>query len=240
IGNTVVQRLFEKCAEDTKTSMLVRIAPHLASISVHKNGTWAAQKIIDTAKTPAQIRLISDQLKPYVPPLLLDQFGNYAVQCCLRLGEGDNQFIFDAIVEKLLHIAQGRFGARAIRGTLESQYATIEQQKYVASVFTQNAYALATNANGVLLLSWLIEASKIEKRMSMIASRFVPHLQMLCTHKLGSQMILKLINQNQDTDAQEMILTRLLTTPGLLTEIITDQTRGLAFIQKAIASTFIP
>lgn len=67
-------------------------------------------------------------LKPYVPPLLLDQFGNYAVQCCLRLGDGNNQFIFDAMVEKLLNIAQGRFGARAMRGILENQHVTANQQ----------------------------------------------------------------------------------------------------------------
>lgn len=67
-------------------------------------------------------------LRPYVPPLLLDQFGNYAVQCCLRLGDGNNQFIFDAMVEKLLNVAQGRFGARAMRGTLDNQHVTLNQK----------------------------------------------------------------------------------------------------------------
>lgn len=35
--------------------MLEKIAPFLASIGVHKNGTWAAQKIIDFANTPEQV-----------------------------------------------------------------------------------------------------------------------------------------------------------------------------------------
>ncbi len=55
IGNTVIQKLFERCTENTKTKMLEKIAPHLATIGIHKNGTWAAQKIIDCAKTPAQV-----------------------------------------------------------------------------------------------------------------------------------------------------------------------------------------
>lgn len=55
LGNTVVQKLFENCSEEVKTSMLREIAPHLASIGVHKNGTWAAQKIIDVAKTDEQV-----------------------------------------------------------------------------------------------------------------------------------------------------------------------------------------
>lgn len=55
LGNTVVQKLFENCSEDVKTRMLIEIAPHLASIGIHKNGTWAAQKIIDVARTEDQV-----------------------------------------------------------------------------------------------------------------------------------------------------------------------------------------
>lgn len=67
-------------------------------------------------------------MKPYVPSLLLDQFGNYAVQCCLGMGSCSNQFIFDAMVEKQHYIAQGRFGARAMRGILDSDLVTDDQR----------------------------------------------------------------------------------------------------------------
>jgi protein JSN1 len=59
LGNTVVQKLFENCSEDVKTRMLVEIAPHLACIGVHKNGTWAAQKIIDVARNEDQVCKLS-------------------------------------------------------------------------------------------------------------------------------------------------------------------------------------
>lgn len=35
--------------------MLEKVAPYLASIGVHKNGTWAAQKIIDKSTTDKQV-----------------------------------------------------------------------------------------------------------------------------------------------------------------------------------------
>lgn len=47
LGNTVVQKLFEHCSDDMRDAMLTEIAPHMSEIGVHKNGTWAAQKIID-------------------------------------------------------------------------------------------------------------------------------------------------------------------------------------------------
>ncbi|KAL7317523.1 hypothetical protein PS15m_003868 [Mucor circinelloides] len=159
IGNTIVQKLFEHCCNDTKLAMIERIAPYLASIGIHKNGTWAAQKIIDTASTDQQIQLICTNIAPYVPLLLLDQFGNYVVQCCLRMGPSRNQYIFDAIVDKCWEIGQGRFGARAVRAILENPIVTKDQQIYVAAAIMQNALLLTTNANGSILLNWLLDTS---------------------------------------------------------------------------------
>jgi protein JSN1 len=80
LGNTVVQKLFERCSSVPRYAMLERITPHLATIGIHKNGTWAAQKIIECVQTPEEIALIAQNLRAYAPPLLLDQFGNYVVQ----------------------------------------------------------------------------------------------------------------------------------------------------------------
>jgi protein JSN1 len=49
-------------------------------IGIHKNGTWAAQKIIECVTSPEEVALIAQNLRAYAPPLLLDQFGNYVVQ----------------------------------------------------------------------------------------------------------------------------------------------------------------
>ncbi|KAI8387377.1 armadillo-type protein [Blakeslea trispora] len=241
IGNTVVQRLFEKCTEQTKTKMLERIAPHLAAISVHKNGTWATQKMIDLAKTPEQICLIQRHLQPYVPPLLLDQFGNYAVQCFLRLGDLEKaQFVFDAMVEKLMNIAQGRFGARSMRGILESEYITVDQKKFVVASLCQNAMALSTNTNSGLLLTWLIESTDIPGRIKAVASRLAPHLSQLCIHKVASQTVYKLVNQTTDLEAQQIILNELIEKEHVLNDILSDQVRGLIFVQKVITCPALP
>ena len=61
-------------------AMLERIAPHLATIGMHKNGNWAAQKIIQCVESPEEVALVVCNLKPYVPLLLLNRFGNYVVQ----------------------------------------------------------------------------------------------------------------------------------------------------------------
>ncbi|KAG5460733.1 MAG: armadillo-type protein, partial [Olpidium bornovanus] len=179
IGNTVVQKFVERCNGELKLRLVRKVAPHLAAVGVHKNGTWAVQKIIDSARTDDELREIAGALRQYTPPLLLDQFGNYVVQCCLRVGPRYNQFVFDAIYVRCCDIAQGRFGARAIRTCLESQYTTRKQQvmsrengtaerrgfgaplcspaKLVAIAIIENALQLAVNPNGSILLTWLLD-----------------------------------------------------------------------------------
>ncbi|KAI8973748.1 hypothetical protein BDF20DRAFT_670992 [Mycotypha africana] len=245
IGNTVVQRLFEKCSEETKTAMLQQVGMHLATLSVHKNGTWATQKMIDLAKTPEQMELVCQYIKPFIPPLLLDQFGNYAVQCCLRsmttpCHESEEkeervmtQFIFDAMVEKLMTIAQGRFGARSMRGILESEYVNVNQKILIAAALCQHSVLLSTNANGALLLSWLIESSSIKNRLDILASQLIPHLPQLCTHKYGSQVIQKLLHQTTTEPHVRYSVFTGLQKPGVLSYILNDQ-KGIAFIQKVL------
>ena len=239
--------------------MLERIAPHLAMIGIHKNGTWAAQKIIECVQTPDEIALVAQNLRAYTPPLLLDQFGNYVVQCvnstispeyelilfircCLRFGSPSNDFIFDAIVDRLWEIAQGRFGARSVRACLESQnYVTISQQRRIATAIILNSIPLATNPNGALLLTWLLDTSNFPSRYRLLAPRFTPHLSHLCTHKLASLTVLRIVNQKVEPDASTQIVDSLFFSPAdhVLTDVLGDQVNGVAVVHKILTTPFI-
>ncbi|KAI0781110.1 hypothetical protein BD413DRAFT_608293 [Trametes elegans] len=241
LGNTVVQKLFEKCSPGPRLAMLERIAPHLAMIGIHKNGTWAAQKIIECVQTPDEVALVTQNLRPYVPPLLLDQFGNYVVQCCLRFGAPATDFLFDAMVDRLWEIAQGRFGARSMRACLESSHITLNQQRRIATAIILNSIPLATNPNGALLLTWLLDTSSFPSRYNLLAPRFTPHLSHLCTHKLASLTVLRIVNQKVEPEASMQIVEALFNSPGdhVLTDVLGDQVNGVAVVHKILTSPFV-
>ncbi|QRV86681.1 RNA recognition motif protein [Ceratobasidium sp. AG-Ba] len=241
LGNTVVQKLFEKCSPGPRLAMLDRIAPHLAMIGIHKNGTWAAQKIIECATSPEEVALVATNLRPYAPPLLLDQFGNYVVQCCLRFGSSSNDFIFDAMVDRLWEVAQGRFGARSMRACLESPQITLSQQRKIATAIVLNSIPLATNPNGALLLTWLLDSSGFHSRYKLLAPRFTPHLAHLCTHKLASLTVLRIVNQRTEPDASQQIVHALFNSPGdhVLTDVLGDQVNGVSVVHKILTSPFL-
>jgi protein JSN1 len=240
LGNTVVQKLFEYCTEPTKEAMLREIAPHLAKIGVHKNGTWAAQKIIDVARTPVLQKMIVDAVQPYAMALFLDQFGNYVMQGCLRYSSPLNNFIFDVMLSRLWDLAQGRFGARAMRACLESHYATKDQQRMVAAAIALHSVQLATNANGALLLTWFLDTCTFPRRRTVLAPRLVPHIVHLCTHKVAYLTVLKIINQRNEPEARDTILQALFFTPNdqVLEDILVDQNCGATLIFKVLTTPF--
>ncbi|KEF58031.1 uncharacterized protein A1O9_05954 [Exophiala aquamarina CBS 119918] len=241
LGNTVVQKLFEYCSEQTKEQMLTCIAPHLAEIGVHKNGTWAAQKIIEVCKTESQTGMIVTHLRPYTVPLFLDQYGNYVLQCCLRFGPPYNDYIFETMLSQLWEIAQGRFGARAMRACLEAHHATKNQQRMMAAAIALNSVQLAQNANGALLLTWLLDTCTFPRRRSVLAPRLVPHLVQLCTHKVAYLTVLKVINQRNEPEARDLVLKALFFSAddAVLEQILSDQASGVTLIFKILTTPFL-
>ncbi|KAL5117592.1 hypothetical protein ACEQ8H_004485 [Pleosporales sp. CAS-2024a] len=237
LGNTVVQKLFEFCEESTKEAMLREIAPQLAKIGVHKNGTWAAQKIIDVSKSPSMQKMVVEALRPYAMALFLDQFGNYVMQGCLKYQQ-NNQFIFEVMLGRLWDLAQGRFGARAMRACLESHFATKDQQRMVAATIALHSVQLATNANGALLLTWFLDTCTFPRRRTVLAPRLVPHLVHLCTHKVAYLTVLKLINQRNEPEARDTILKALFFNDTVLEEILNDQNCGATLIFKVLTTPF--
>jgi protein JSN1 len=240
LGNTVVQKLFEHCSDQHRDAMLAEIAPHMAEIGVHKNGTWAAQKIIDVCKTPHQMSLIVEHLRPYTIPLFLDQYGNYVLQGCLKFGSPYNDFIFETMLSKMWEVAQGRYGARAMRACLESHHATKDQQRMLAAAIALHSVQLATNANGALLLTWFLDTCTFPQRRTVLSPHLVPYLVHLCTHKVAYLTVLKVINQKAEADARDTMLKALFFTPNdqVLEAILSDHACGATLIFKVITTPF--
>lgn len=237
IGNTIIQKLFERADPALRGAMLERIAPHLAMIGVHKNGTWAAQKIIECSTSDDERALITSNLRPFAPPLMCDSLGNYVCAGTLRFGAPHNDYVYDAMIDRMWDIAQNRFGARCMRTCLEAPTTSMYQKKRIATSIILNSIPLATNPNGALLLTWLVEQTNLIGRYGLLANRFAPHVAHLCTHKLASLTVLRIINQTTEPAAASNLLNTIFHSPSdqILTEILSDASNGSQVIGKILA-----
>jgi len=184
--------------------------------------------------------MICGSLQPYTVPLFLDQYGNYVLQCALKFGAPFNDFIFEAMLSQMWEIAQGRFGARAMRACLESHYSTKEQQRMLAAAIALHSVQLATNQNGALLLTWFLDTCTFPNRRTVLAPQLVPHLVHLCTHKVAYLTVLKVINQKLEPNARDVILKALFFSPDdeILEAILSDHNCGATLIFKVLTTPF--
>ncbi|GJC80674.1 pumilio domain-containing protein C56F2.08c [Colletotrichum liriopes] len=208
LGNTVVQKLFEHCSDELRDAMLAEIA------LTWRKSACTRTKIIDVCKTPHQMTLIVENLRPYTIPLFLDQYGNYVLQGCLKFGAPFNDFIFETMLSRMWEVAQGRYGARAMRACLESHHATKEQQRMLAA-------AIALHSDRFV-------------------PQLVPYLVHLCTHKVAYLTVLKVINQKAEPEARDTILKALFFTPNdqVLEAILSDHACGATLIFKVLTTPF--
>lgn len=219
LGNTIIQRIYEISSPLLKNLIIENCAQYLTSISVHKNGTWAAQKLI-TGSTDIINNKISivKGIEKYCLPLFTDQFGNYVIQCCLKYGPPYNNFIYDNIIKNFWEIVQSRFGSRAVRAVLETsnleddkmlekhdkdelercKVITKRQLYSITSLVVVYSEYLATNSNGTLLLTWYLDTCTIPNRLEILSKQLSKNIVPLATHKLASLTLLKLLNHRKD------------------------------------------
>lgn len=266
LGNTIVQKIFTLVESPVIKLMMVKeITPYLTQLSIHKNGTWAIQKIINLAHQQAQQKyLIGAALKPYAVKLFNDQFGNYVLQGCAKFGSPFNDFIFETMLDNFIEISFGRFGARCIRTILEtandSASITNEQVVLVAGLIVEFANELVVNSNGSLLITWFLDTfndsgSTADDRFALLTGKFLPNLGKLCTHKLANLTILKILNNRSDLNSKQVIMDSIfgpfdgmdfdesVNPPSKLLESIltehSDNTAGPLFIYKILSNPLL-
>ncbi|CAR29807.1 hypothetical protein ZYGR_0AD04930 [Zygosaccharomyces rouxii] len=246
LGNTIVQKLFTHSSDIVKDIMLRKTNRYLTSMGVHKNGTWACQKIIRMACTPRQIMLVTKGVEKYCTPLFNDQFGNYVIQCVLKFGFPWNSFIFESIIANFWTITQNRYGARAVRACLETHdMVTPEQTLAISSMIVLYSEYLATNSNGTLLLNWFLDTCTLAHRHSILAPNLVTHIVELCRHRLASLTVLKVLNYRGDESARRDILEAIFGNPQSdevvqsLHQILCDNNYGPTFIYKVLTMSLL-
>lgn len=175
LGNTIVQKFLDIVSPVVREDIIKILVPYLSQMSAHKNGTWAAQKLINTvascnsnSKYPGSLRemkLVSESLKPFTTQLFNDTYANYVIHGVLKFKYPYSNFIFESLLSCFLEISFNRFGARAVRTCLESIESNKEIGKEIIILIINSiltwCFELMSDVNGSLLITWFLETCQI-------------------------------------------------------------------------------
>ena len=248
LGNTVIQKLFENSSNIIRDIMLRKCNKYLTSMGVHKNGTWVCQKIIKMANTPRQINLVTSGVSDYCTPLFNDQFGNYVIQGILKFGFPWNSFIFESVLSHFWTIVQNRYGSRAVRACLEADSIITQCQLLtITSLIIVLSPYLATDTNGTLLITWLLDTCTLPNKNLILCDKLVnKNLVKLCCHKLGSLTVLKILNLRggeEEALSKNKIIHAIFDGPissdSILFQILDEGNYGPTFIYKVLTSRIL-
>lgn len=212
IGNILVQKFLERGTKGVSTDALLKyIDPYIATVGAHKNGTWAIQRLIKNSTTSRQREIVIKNLKGCFVALIQHSFGNYVIQCCVPWGPLHNQFIFEALYHRCLEIGTSRFGSRAMRSILESEYATRRQIEYVAMAIITHSVVLSMDINGNIVVKWVLD-SKLPNTPRCIASVFMgaSAISQVAASKTGCIIIEKILENKGDLEARKMLIRELI------------------------------
>lgn len=248
LGNTIVQRLYEKCDDLVRDIILRKLKPYMSVFGIHKSGTWVCQKLIKTVRIARHIKFIIDGVEPYCAALFNDQFGNYVIQEVVKFGPQWNQFIFDNIITNFWTICVNRYGVRAIRACLETTEGKVtnEQLLIIGSIIVLYGEYLITDHNGTLLITWLLDTSNFNNKYLLLTNHILPYLSKLCCHKLGSLTVLKILNSRGNELPKQLIIEKIFNLhdnkdiSDTLRYILQDSTlQGSSFLYKMISSRLV-
>ncbi|KAG7934097.1 hypothetical protein KL934_003019 [Ogataea polymorpha] len=255
LGNTIVQKLFEVCDVPIRDSMIKKLTPYFAQTGAHKNGTWAAQKIINTIATDREKWMVSEAVKPYCTQLFNDQYANYVIHGVLKFGVPYNDFISEAMLSTFLELSKNRFGARAVRTCLESESVSRETIVAIATCVLTWFWELVGDSNGSILITWFLDTCQIiDDRHLMLTKILLQDKRddgldfvKVCCSKVGNLSVLKLLNYRGSLQPRDLILMRIFGDDVLdyedaaqpldtLRHILSDKTsNGSTFVYKVLS-----
>lgn len=118
-GHYAIEALFSRCDDEQKLILVMNLAPHIATVACHKQGSFSIQAMIDSLRTQTQIQVLVEALSKDVASIILNCSGHYVILRFLnRFGYPYTRFIHQAMVTHTLEFATDHYGLRVMKAAI--------------------------------------------------------------------------------------------------------------------------
>uniref|UniRef100_A0A7S0XE80 PUM-HD domain-containing protein n=1 Tax=Mantoniella antarctica TaxID=81844 RepID=A0A7S0XE80_9CHLO len=209
--------------------------PELVSVALNTHGTRAVQKLVETLRTPEQVALATEALKPGVVTLIKDLNGNHVIQRCLqRLGAEDNQFVYDAARACSVEIATHRHGCCVLQRCID--HAADGQRRALVQEIASQALVLSQDPFGNYVVQYILDLG-LPWANAEVMVRLAGNYAELSMQKFSSNVVEKCLKlADSALEEHRNVVVREIMTSPLLDRLLMDP-YGNYVVQSTLSVT---
>lgn len=196
-GNFLAQKVLDVAPDEARLELVKCIALKLPGVGTTPHGTFAVQKLIESARSRDERTMICDGLASNIPLLAMDANGGHVLHKVLScLAPEDRQFVTNAICKDMARIARDKNGCCIVQRCIERSVSVPETQIQLAKAISDHVHLLLPDPYGNYVVQCLIEksfsqSSIIDLVVQAIGRTGPTGFQLLCVNQFSSKAVEK-------------------------------------------------
>jgi len=197
-GHYAIEALFSQCTDEQRLHLVQSLAPHIATVACHKQGSFSIQAMMDTLRTQTQINLLVEALSKHVMQIILNCSGHYVILRFLsKFGYPYTRFVHRALVSHCYEFSTDHYGLRVMKAAVDAG-----PQSQLTNVFqciVKHTNTLVENQYGNYIVQHLLDVcppsitNTIKEKMQ---SKYVRYSK----QKFSSNVVEKCLRQSDKHD----------------------------------------
>jgi hypothetical protein len=198
-GHYAIEALFAVSDNEQRLFLVMNLAPSIAVVSCHKQGSFSIQAMMDTLQTQSQIEMLVEALSKHVMQIILNCSGHYVILRFLsKFGWPYTRFVHRALVGHCYDFSTDHYGLRVMKAAVDA--GPHSQLTNVFNCIVKHTNTLVENQYGNYIIQHLLDVcpaqitSTIKEKLS---GKYVRYSK----QKFSSNVVEKVIrHSNKETE----------------------------------------
>merc|ERR1719330_437667 len=155
-GHYAIEALFSQCTDEQRLHLVQSLAPHIATVACHKQGSFSIQAMMDTLRTQTQIQMLVEALSNHVMQIILNCSGHYVILRFLsKFGYPYTRFVHRALVGHCYEFSTDHYGLRVMKAAVDA--GPHSQLTNVFNCIVKHTNTLVENQYGNYIVQHLLD-----------------------------------------------------------------------------------
>jgi len=198
-GHYAIEALFATSGDDQRLFLVMNLAPSIAVVSCHKQGSFSIQAMMDTLRSGPEIETLVEALSKHVMQIILNCSGHYVILRFLsKFGYPYTRFVHRALVGHCYDFSTDHYGLRVMKAAVDA--GPHAQLTNVFNCIVKHTNTLVENQYGNYIIQHLLDVcpppitNTIKEKLS---GKFVRYSK----QKFSSNVVEKVIrHSNKETE----------------------------------------